>query len=132
INGVIRIFVSSLIFILVANQSLILRDNEYSHIVKMCGSTKDKPKIKYLKKFVHGEKTRELADDDNNDSTRLKITSNLGAITERLDDLIRNYISTNDKLDRTKMDKNTCEKMIHFKSLKSCIDPGESVGILAA
>ncbi|CAF4528614.1 unnamed protein product, partial [Rotaria sp. Silwood2] len=58
--------------------------------------------------------------------------SNLGAITERLDDLIRNYISTNDKLDRTKMDKNTCEKMIHFKSLKSCIDPGESVGILAA
>ncbi|CAF2377810.1 unnamed protein product [Rotaria sp. Silwood2] len=156
---------------LVANQSLILRDNEYSHIVKMCGSTNDKPKIKYLKKFVHGEKNRELADDDNNDSTRLKISdetkirmtpfinyshdkreqynhgvvkfyspvtqddlpaSNLGAITERLDDLIRNYMSTNDKLDRTKMDKNTCEKMIHFKSLKSCIDPGESVGILAA
>jgi hypothetical protein len=58
--------------------------------------------------------------------------SNLGAITERLDDLIRNYISINGKLDQTKMDKRTFEKMIHFKSLKSCVDPGESVGILAA
>jgi len=58
--------------------------------------------------------------------------SNLGAITERLDDLIRNYIGINGKLDQTKMDKRTFEKMIHFKSLKSCIDPGESVGILAA
>ena len=30
------------------------------------------------------------------------------------------------------MDKRTFEKMLHFKALKSCIDPGESVGILAA
>ncbi|CAF4371266.1 unnamed protein product, partial [Rotaria sordida] len=58
--------------------------------------------------------------------------SNLGAITERLDDLIRNYITTHEKLDQTNMDKRTFEKMIHFKSLKSCIDPGESVEILAA
>jgi DNA-directed RNA polymerase I subunit RPA1 len=58
--------------------------------------------------------------------------SNLGAITERLDDLIRNYIGPKGKLDRTKMDKRTFEQMLHFKSLKSCIDPGESVGILAA
>lgn len=58
--------------------------------------------------------------------------SNLGAIAERLDDLIRNYIDKSGKLDRTTMDKRTFEKMIHFKSLKSCIDPGESVGILAA
>ncbi|CAF2409093.1 unnamed protein product [Rotaria sp. Silwood2] len=50
--------------------------------------------------------------------------SNLGAITERLDDLIRNYITTHGKLDQTNMDKRTFEKMIHFKSLKSCIDPG--------
>ena len=58
--------------------------------------------------------------------------SNLGAITERLDDLIRNYITTHGKLDKTNMDKRTFEKMMHFKSLKSCIDPGESVGILAS
>ncbi|CAF4367901.1 unnamed protein product, partial [Rotaria sordida] len=58
--------------------------------------------------------------------------SNLGAITERLDDLIRNYITTHEKLDQTNMDKRTFEKMFHFKSLKPCIDPGESVEILAA
>ncbi|CAF4280651.1 unnamed protein product, partial [Rotaria sordida] len=49
---------------------------------------------------------------------------NHGAITERLDDLIRNNITTHGKLDQTNMDKRTFEKMIHFKSLKSCIDPG--------
>jgi DNA-directed RNA polymerase I subunit RPA1 len=191
---------------LVANHSTILRENEYSHIVDVCGSTKEKPIIKTLKKIrAWRQKTRELADDENNlnDSTRLKLSdetkirmtpfinysrffdlhtltnslqnkninkareimvqtwrdlsddkreqynhgvvkfyspvtqnylpaSNLGAITERLDDLIRNYINTEGKLDQTKMDKRTFEKMIHFKSLKSCIDPGESVGILAA
>jgi DNA-directed RNA polymerase I subunit RPA1 len=191
---------------LVANQSSILREDEYSRIVDTCGSTKDKPIIKNLKKIrAWRKKTRELADDENsfNDSTRLKLSdetkirmtpfinysrffdlhtltnslaskdinearsimvqtwrdlsddkreqynhgvvkfyspvtqnylpaSNLGAITERLDDLIRNYINTHGKLDQTKMDKRTFEKMIHFKSLKSCIDPGESVGILAA
>lgn len=191
---------------LVANQSSILREDEYSRILETCGSTKEKPIIKTLKKIrAWRKKTRELADDENNldDSTRLKISdetkirmtpfinysrffdlytltnslkdkdinearkimvntwrnlsddkreqynhgvvkfyspvtqnylpaSNLGAITERLDDLIRNYISTSGKLDQTKMDKRTFEKMIHFKSLKSCIDPGESVGILAA
>ncbi|CAF4025904.1 unnamed protein product [Rotaria sordida] len=57
---------------------------------------------------------------------------NYSAITERLDDLIRNYITTHGKLDQTNMDKRTFEKMIHFKSLKSSIDPGESVEILAA
>ncbi|CAF2998880.1 unnamed protein product, partial [Rotaria sp. Silwood2] len=56
----------------------------------------------------------------------------LGAITERLDDLIRNYITAHGKLDQTKMDTRTFEKMMHFKSLQSCIDPGESIGILAA
>lgn len=191
---------------LIANQSSILRENEYSRIVEMCGSTKERPVIKTLKKIrAWRQKTRDLADDDNNldDSTRVKISdetkirmtpfinysrffdlhtltnsleskdinearaimvqtwrnlsddkreqynhgvvkfyspvtqnylpaSNLGAITERLDDLIRNYMSTHGKLDRTKMDKRTFEKMLHFKSLKSCIDPGESVGILAA
>jgi DNA-directed RNA polymerase I subunit RPA1 len=191
---------------LVANHSSILRKDEYSRIVDRCGSTKEKPIIKTLKKIrAWRQKTRELADDENNvdDSTRLKISdetkirmtpfinysrffdlhtltnsleskdinearsimvqtwrdlsedkreqynhgvvkfyspvtqnylpaSNLGAITERLDDLIRNYIGVHGKLDQTKMDKQTFEKMIHFKSLKSCIDPGESVGILAA
>lgn len=192
---------------LVANQSSILREEEYSRIVERCGSTKDKPVLKTLKKIrAWRKKTRDLAADDDtydNDPTRLKISdetkirmtpfinysrffdlhtltnslaskdinearnimvntwrdlsddkreqynhgvvkfyspvtqnyspaSNLGAITERLDDLIRNYIGTQGKLDQTKMDKRTFEKMIHFKSLKSCIDPGESVGILAA
>jgi len=191
---------------LVANQSSILREDEYSRIVQTCGSTKEKPIIKTLKKIrAWRKKARDLVDDENNlnDSTRLKISdetkirmtpfinysrffdlhtltnslkskdinearsimvqtwrdlsddkreqynhgvvkfyspvtqnylpaSNLGAITERLDDLIRNYISINGKLDQTKMDKRTFEKMIHFKSLKSCVDPGESVGILAA
>ncbi|CAF2125894.1 unnamed protein product [Rotaria magnacalcarata] len=191
---------------LIANQSTILRENEYSRIVDMCGSTKEKPILKTLKKIrAWRKKTRDLADDDNNlnDSTRLKISdetkirmtpfinysrffdlhtltnslkskdinearsimvqtwrnlsddkrqqynhgvvkfyspvtqnylpaSNLGAITERLDDLIRSYINTQGKLDRTNMDKRLFEKMVHFKSLKSCIDPGESVGILAA
>ena len=192
---------------LVANQSSILREEEYSRIVEKCGSNKERPVMKTLKKIrAWRKKTRDLAADDDtydNDSTRLKISdetkirmtpfinysrffdlhtltnslaskdinearnimvntwralsddkreqynhgvvkfyspvtqnyspaSNLGAITERLDDLIRNYISTKGKLDRTKMDKRTFEKMIHFKSLKSCIDPGESVGILAA
>ncbi|CAF3055546.1 unnamed protein product, partial [Rotaria sp. Silwood2] len=191
---------------LIANHSTILREDEYSRIVDMCGSTKEKPIIKKLKKIrAWRKKTRDLADDDNNlnDSIRLKISdetkirmtpfinysrffdlhtltnslkskdinearsimvqtwrdlsddkrqqynhgvvkfyspvtqnylpaSNLGAITERLDDLIRNYITTHGKLDQTNMDKRTFEKMLHFKSLKSCIDPGESVGILAA
>jgi len=191
---------------LVANQSSILRENEYERIVQTCGSNKDRPVLKQLKKIrAWRKKTRELADDETNfdDSTRVKLSdetkirmtpfinysrffdlnslmsslktndlnqartvmvetwrnlsndkreqynhgvvkfyspvtqnyspaSNLGAITERLDDLIRNYIGTNGKLDRTKMDKKTFEKMIHFKSLKSCVDPGESVGILAA
>ncbi|CAF1185064.1 unnamed protein product [Adineta steineri] len=191
---------------LVANQSSILRENEYSRIVDKCGSTKERPIIKNLKKIrAWRKKTRELADDDSslNDTTRLKISdetkirmtpfinysrffdlntltnslkskdinearsimvqtwrdlpddkreqynhgvvkfyspitqnylpaSNLGAITERLDDLIRNYMNTHGKLDQTKMDKKAFEKMLHFKSLKSCIDPGESVGILAA
>jgi len=36
--------------------------------------------------------------------------SNLGAITEHLDDLIRNYITINGKVDQTKMDKRTFEK----------------------
>ncbi|CAF3734394.1 unnamed protein product [Adineta steineri] len=192
---------------LVANQSSILRENEYSRIVDKCGSTKERPIIKNLKKIrAWRKKTRELAADDDsslNDTTRLKISdetkirmtpfinysrffdlntltnslkskdinearsimvqtwrdlpddkreqynhgvvkfyspitqnylpaSNLGAITERLDDLIRNYMNTHGKLDQTKMDKKAFEKMLHFKSLKSCIDPGESVGILAA
>ncbi|CAF1124966.1 unnamed protein product [Adineta ricciae] len=191
---------------LVANQSSVLRENEYSRIVDMCGSTKERPIIKNLKKIrAWRKKTRELADDENsfNDAIRLKISdetkirmtpfinysrffdlhtltnslkskdinearsimvqtwrdlsndkreqynhgvvkfyspvtqnylpaSNLGAITERLDDLIRNYMNTHGKLDETKMKKKAFEKMMHFKSLKSCIDPGESVGILAA
>ncbi|CAF4022192.1 unnamed protein product, partial [Rotaria sordida] len=191
---------------LIANQSTILRENEYSRIVDMCGSTKEKPIIKTLKKIrAWRKKTRDLVDDENNlndsiylkisDETKIRMTpfinysrffdlhtltnslkskdinearsimvqtwrnlsddkrqqynhgvvkfyspvtqnylpaSNLGAITERLDDLIRNYITTHGKLDQTNMDKRIFEKMIHFKSLKSCIDPGESVGILAA
>ena len=191
---------------LVANQSSIMREDEYSRIVERCSSTKEKPVLKALRKIrAWRQKTRDLADDDTNlsDSTRVKISdetkirmtpfinysrffdlhtltnslkskdinearsimvqtwrdlsedkrehynhgvvkfyspvtqnylpsSHLGAITERLDDLIRNYISTAGKLDRTNMDKRAFEKMIHFKSLKSCIDPGESVGILAA
>ena len=188
---------------LVANQSSILREEEYNRIVARCGSTKERPVAKTLKKIrAWRQKTRELAEDDN-DPTRMKISdetkirmtpfinysrffdlhtltnslkskdindarcimvntwrdlpdekreqynhgvvkfyspvtqnylpsSNLGAITERLDDLIRGYINTHGKLDRTSMDKRTFEKMLHFKSLKSCIDPGESVGILAA
>ncbi|CAF4611285.1 unnamed protein product, partial [Rotaria sp. Silwood2] len=36
--------------------------------------------------------------------------SNLGVITENFDDLIRNYITTNEKLDQTKMDKRAFEK----------------------
>jgi DNA-directed RNA polymerase I subunit RPA1 len=192
---------------LVANQSTILRDEEYRRIVSTCGSTKTKPIVKTLKKIrAWRQKTRELADDEQDnadgrvqvkitDETKIRMTpfinysrffdlpaltsslashdindaraimvqtwrnlsehkrekynhgvvkfhslvtqnylpaSNLGAITERLDDLIRSYITTHGKLDRTKMNKRLFEKMIHFKSLKSCIDPGESVGILAA
>ena len=191
---------------LVANQSSIMRDEEYHRIVSTCGSNKERPILKTLKKIrAWRKKTRELVDDENNldesermkisDETKIRMTpfinfsrffdlttlanslpsrdmnearaimvktwrdlsddkreqynhgvvkfyspvtqnyspaSNLGAITERLDDLIRGYIETHGKLDRTKMDKRTFEKMIHFKSLKSCIDPGESVGILAA
>ena len=188
---------------LVANHSSILREEEYQRIVERCGSTKERPVLKTLKKIrAWRQKTRELAEDDN-DPTRMKISdetkirmtpfinysrffdlhtftnslkskdinqaraimvqtwrdlpddkreqynhgvvkfyspvtqnylpaSNLGAITERLDDLIRSYITSHGKLDRTSMDKRTFEKMLHFKSLKSCIDPGESVGILAA
>src|SRR5690242_7241307 len=63
---------------LVANQTSILRKDEYSRIVDMCGSTKEKPIIKSLKKIrAWRKKTRELAaDDDNNldDTTRLKIS----------------------------------------------------------
>lgn len=58
--------------------------------------------------------------------------SNLGAITERVDDLIRSYINTHDKLERTSMGKRRFEKMLHCKSFKSCIGPGESMRILAA
>ncbi|CAF4440120.1 unnamed protein product [Rotaria sp. Silwood2] len=170
---------------LVANQPTILRQDEYSCIVDIRGSTKEKPIIKTFKNIrAWRKKTRELADDESfDDSTRLKIKtlrnslkskdinearsimvqtwrdssdnkreqynhdvikfyspvtqnylppSNLGAITERLDDLIRNYITAHGKLDQTKMDTRTFEKMMHFKSLQSCIDPGESIGILAA
>ncbi|CAF4394708.1 unnamed protein product [Rotaria sp. Silwood2] len=170
---------------LVANQPTILRQDEYSCIVDIRGSTKEKPIIKTFKNIrAWRKKTRELADDESfDDSTRLKIKtlrnslkskdinearsimvqtwrdssddkreqynhdvvkfyspvtqnylppSNLGAITERLDDLIRSYITAHGKLDQTKMDTRTFEKMMHVKSLKSCIDPGESVGILAA
>ncbi|CAF4218683.1 unnamed protein product, partial [Rotaria sordida] len=38
----------------------------------------------------------------------------LGGITERLDDLIRNYITTHGKLDKTNMDKRTFDKNDSF------------------
>ncbi|CAF4193812.1 unnamed protein product, partial [Rotaria sordida] len=62
---------------LIANQSTILGQDEYSRIVYICGSTKEKPIIKTLKKIrVWRKKTRDLADDENNlnDSIYLKIS----------------------------------------------------------
>ncbi|CAF0946490.1 unnamed protein product [Didymodactylos carnosus] len=67
-------------------------------------------------------------------------TSNLGAITEHLDDLIQHYIQKygneqyqlSSKQFLREITSDQFETMLHLKSLKSCVDPGESVGILAA
>ena len=56
--------------------------------------------------------------------------SNFGAITKRLDDLIRHHIDINENLDRTTRGKRIFEKMLRSKALKSCIDPNKSVSIL--
>ncbi len=79
---------------------------------------------------------------------RLPITSEhnpdryLGAISERLQDLMDNYVNKfemkfkKDKNDQAhnKFDLNVNEfkELIHLKSLKSCITPGDCVGVLAA
>ncbi|CAF5024277.1 unnamed protein product, partial [Rotaria sp. Silwood1] len=83
---------------LVANQLTILHQDEYSHIIDTCSSTKKKINNKNFKKNSCMKKKK------------LETASNLGVITENFDDLIRNYITTNEKLDQTKMDKRAFEK----------------------
>ena len=68
----------------------------------------------------------------------------LGAISEKLQECIDNYISKNQTkfMDDPKfnsfsslsynMNKNKFKELIYFKSIKSCITPGDAVGILAA
>ena len=68
----------------------------------------------------------------------------LGAISEKLQECIDNYTSTYDSkfTDSKKyssitslsysLDKSEFSELIYLKSLKSCITPGDSVGILAA
>ena len=130
---------------LVANQSSILGDEEYNRIVARCGSTKERPVAKTLKKIrAWRQKTRELPEDDN-DSTRMKISdetkiritpfinsSRFFDLHTLTNSLKSKDINTHGKLERTSMDKRAFEKMLHFNSFKSCIDPGESVAILAA
>ncbi|CAF5064203.1 unnamed protein product, partial [Rotaria sp. Silwood1] len=108
----------------VANQSIILRQDEYSRIIDICGSTKEKPIIKTFKKIHINEARsimvqtwRNLSDAKRQQYNHVVVkfyspvtqnylpASNLVAITERLDDLIRNYIPTHGKLDQTNMDK---------------------------
>ena len=68
----------------------------------------------------------------------------LGAVSEKLQDVIDNYIDKNQKkfTDDKKysqqtslsynLEKENFTELIYLKSLKSCITPGESVGVLAA
>lgn len=61
--------------------------------------------------------------------------SNLGVITEALDDLIDRYYEENYSKQRTHDQKLTQEQVataVHMKALTSMVDPGEAVGALCA
>ncbi len=71
--------------------------------------------------------------------THLPITSNfntdryLGAISEKLQDRIDSYVEKNhSQVYSNNLDSNEFKELIYLKSIRSCITPGDSVGILAA
>ena len=58
----------------------------------------------------------------------------LGAISERMERAMENYMKKNDvtRLFGDEFTPDDFKQLIHLKSLKSCVTPGDSVGILAA
>jgi DNA-directed RNA polymerase I subunit RPA1 len=66
----------------------------------------------------------------------------LGAISERLQDIMDNYVvkfkhkfkanKSDDAYNKFSLEVDQFKELIHLKSLKSCITPGDCVGVLAA
>ena len=61
--------------------------------------------------------------------THLPQTSHLGSLTERVDSLIEDYLSSRDT---SNFPTDRFREMVHMKNQLATVDPGEPVGILAA
>jgi hypothetical protein len=91
-----------------------------------------------------GETWKALSDEDKKifkkqcpAKNRLPISSQynpdryLGVISEKLEETLESYLKKNEKY-LVDMSRNDFKELIYLKSMKSCITPGDSVGILAA
>ncbi len=66
-------------------------------------------------------------------TSKFRPDSNFGAVSESLDRLIENYLADESKFESKKSAKaEAFRDLMHLKSMRAMVEPGEPVGVLAA